>query len=484
MGRSVLGQYVVESVSVDSAGIGEDEEHAGVREARRQLKFFTEHGYSRMVVNGTASQRQGELYLTDLTLSSAQLAKLMRSLAPNHGLTQLHLEGNRLTSSSELVHALRPLTELTHLDLAGNCLTSTPELAQALAPLESLRVLDLGSNQLESLPPLKGALSRLAHLRVLCLHENKLRSTPDLAAAISPLRELRVFFMHANRLEANEALAKTLAPLRGLVELWLHENQLESTPELGRALTPLVLLERLWLQRNRLVANTSLVDALEPLQALRAVMLHGNPLDIPYAILQKGDGQQIIAALRERNGRARPVPQPKPSILTKERAGTASAPNDESASPERLTAMLIQTVQLAIERFVRTEGQKRGEEAALGLTSQPVSSQDNVGSRKRGDPSIKLNDRQVAILRAVHASSEPAISKTIGPAVGLKGSRTWTICTDLLNRGLLMRSPGLQGYYLTDLGERSLASAGDRTVAGIVMEKQRTSRGTPKKRRK
>lgn len=108
-----------------------------------------------------------------------------------HTLKKLHLGCNGIVSVDEVIPSLGKVTELC---LEGNRLTRLPESIGTLAKLKELW---LHGNLLDELP---AALGRCASLTVIQCHHNRLSELPE---AMAQLRKLQGLYLQSNRLRGS-----------------------------------------------------------------------------------------------------------------------------------------------------------------------------------------------------------------------------------------------------------------------------------------
>ncbi|MDC0036812.1 leucine-rich repeat domain-containing protein, partial [bacterium] len=127
------------------------------------------------------SDQKTRLYLSELDLTSGDLAALMPEIKEIDRLTELNLGANKLTT---LPDSIGNLATLTKLHLYNNHLTTLPDSIRYLTNLE---VLDLGNNQVTDLPD---SIRKLTTLTALSLYNNKLTFLPDSMRYLTNLEDL------------------------------------------------------------------------------------------------------------------------------------------------------------------------------------------------------------------------------------------------------------------------------------------------------
>ena len=210
--------------------------------------------------------------LQHLNLGETQLSSLPVEIGQLTKLQTLYLWRNQLSS---LPVEIGKLTNLQTLSLHHNQLSSLPvEIGQ----LTNLQTLDLYNNQLSSLPV---EIGKLTNLQTLSLHHNQLSSLP---VEIGQLTNLQTLDLYNNQLSS---LPVEIGQLTNLQTLNLNSNQLSSLPaEIGQ----LTNLQTLGISSNQL---SCLPGSIRKLTKLEKLDLYGNPIPIPWEILE-GNAKEIL----------------------------------------------------------------------------------------------------------------------------------------------------------------------------------------------
>ncbi len=162
--------------------------------------------------------------------------------------------------TNEVFTNLNTLTNLTELILEGNRLT---ELPKVIFELENLKILNLEYNNLTVLP---SEICKLKNLTVLNLRYNKLTKLPK---EIGKLVELEKIDVYKNELDS---LPKEIGRLTKLQFLYVEKNKLDSLPkEIGN----LINLKGVKLNHNKI---TSVPDEIGNLSNLEYLNLSENEL--------------------------------------------------------------------------------------------------------------------------------------------------------------------------------------------------------------
>ncbi len=141
---------------------------------------------ARARIAAAGNERATILDLSDLDLTSGDLAALIPEIAALTQLQKLYLHNNQLTA---LPPEIAALAQLQMLDLSNNQLMTLPP---EIAALTQLQMLALHNNQLTALPP---EIAGFAQLQTLDLGYNQLTALPP---EIGQLTGLKGLFLHGN----------------------------------------------------------------------------------------------------------------------------------------------------------------------------------------------------------------------------------------------------------------------------------------------
>ncbi|XP_002127547.2 uncharacterized protein LOC100183310 [Ciona intestinalis] len=177
-------------------------------------------------------------------------------------LTELHLDGNNITSAGISRSAFKNALSLQVLVMTGNLLTSLP---LNLPP--SIRFLRLDKNRIDVVS--SSAAKTLTSLSAIDLSHNRINTGLD-EGAFSQLSSLRSLNLQANLLHSVPKYLPT-----GLNELLLAKNKIKFIRSDATALNSLSGLKKLDLSSNQI--ESVQVSAFDGLINLRSVELHDNP---------------------------------------------------------------------------------------------------------------------------------------------------------------------------------------------------------------
>ncbi|MBC1294859.1 leucine-rich repeat domain-containing protein, partial [Nostoc sp. UCD122] len=230
------------------------------------------------------------------------------AIAKLTNLTQLDLNGNRITQIPEVI---AKLTNLTQLHLSSNKITQIPEV---IAKLTNLTQLHLDGNRITQIPEV---IAKLTNLTQLHLDGNRITQIPEVIAKLTNLTQLH---LDGNRITQ---IPEVIAKLTNLTQLHLDGNRITQIPEMIAKLTNLTQLH---LNGNRI---TQIPEVIESLPKLETLDLRGNPLPISPEILgsfdRVGSVKKIFNYLQLlRSGEVRPLNEAKLLLIGQGSVGKTS----------------------------------------------------------------------------------------------------------------------------------------------------------------